>query len=203
MTELKEIENYVRESLKEDKSGHDYLHVMRVLKNALKISKNYPNADLEILSISCLLHDIAFKDRGVREHHLAGAKQAELILRNFHFPEDKIKKIKVVIEDHCGNISAPIRKNSELCIESKIMRDADNIDALGSIGIIRQIAFCTANKIPFFKSKEDIFNESVYGGMKEIITWADKMLTPEGKKIGEQRVPIMKDFLKQLEMEYL
>jgi uncharacterized protein len=200
---LRCIDNYVEACLKYDKSGHDYPHIMRVHNNIEDISPSYyPEADMEVLWAAGYLHDIAFKDGWVKNHHLVGARQAETILPRFGASDNQIRKIKMIIEDHVGMIGKPIRDNSELCIESKILRDADNLDALGSIGIIRQIAFGTANNIPYFISKEDGWDESIYGSMKEIITWADKMLTPRGKHLAEQRVPVMKEFIEQLEREY-
>jgi len=193
---LKEI---VEKGLKNDKSGHDYAHTLRVLENALLIVKSYPKVDYDVLVAACYLHDISYKEGFVKDHHLVGAKMALPILEEINFPEEKIKLVQIAIEDHVGNVAAPIRKNEELQIESKILRDADNIDALGEIGLQRQLAFCKEHNIPFFKSKEDKFNDSAYGGVKEIMTWADKMLTLEGKKIGKERTKVMKSFLKNIE----
>jgi len=197
------LESLVKESLKNDKSGHDYPHSARVFRNALSICKKYSGIDYDVLVASCWLHDIAFKDGLVKNHHLISAKQAPSFLKKVNFPYVKIKKVQIVIEDHVGQTIKPVRKNSQLSIESKILRDADNLDALGSIGLARQIAFCSANNIPYFISKEDCgFNKSVYCGVKELMTWPYKMLTPEAKKIAMKRLPVMAAFLKQLEKEY-
>jgi len=197
------LNRIVKEILKNDKSGHDYAHSIRVLKNAEEIVKSYRGTDLEVLTAACLLHDIAFKDGWVQNHHIIGAEQTPYFLEQVNFPYAKIKKVQIVIEDHVGQMVKPIRKNYELSIESKILRDADNIDALGSIGLIRMISFCAANNIPYFKLLNDGWDDSVYGGVKSLLSWADKMLTPEGKEIGESRLPVMRDFLKQLEKEHL
>lgn len=196
---LKNLESYVKESLKDDKSGHDYAHTKRVLKNAMQIAKNYPEADIEVLTAACWLHDIAFKRGFVRDHHLIGAKDAEEYLKASVFPVTKVAKVIMAIEDHVRKAAKPLRSDSELSTESKILNDADNLDALGKIGIKRQLDFCKANNIPLFLSKEDKFNQSAYGGFKEIITWADKMLTPEGKKLAQSRVKVMKEFVKKIE----
>jgi uncharacterized protein len=195
------LEEFVKESLKNDKTGHDYEHTKRVLRNALKIAKNYPNADVDVLTAGCLLHDIAFKDGFVKEHHIVGAKQAERILKEFGFPQENISRIKIIIEDHVGNVAKPLRENFQLSIESKILRDADNINALGEIGLKRMIAFCNSRNMPKFVSKKDGFNDSLYGGIKGLISWPDKMLTPEGKKLGKSKVKIMEAYMKTLEAE--
>lgn len=196
---ISKIDELVKEKLKNDKTGHDYAHTKRVLNNALKLLENYPEADKEILVVACLLHDIAYEDGPVRQHHLVGARKAEKILKNFNFPEEKIKKIFLAIEDHVGQTISPIRKNEELQIESKILRDADNIDALGENGLKRMIAFTKHQNIPDFISKEDGLDQSLYGNLKALLTWPEKMLTPEGKSLGRQCLQPIKEFMKQLE----
>ena len=91
--DIKKLEEYVSEKLINDNTGHDWGHTRRVLKNALEIAKEYPETDLEILKISCLLHDIAFKDGFVEEHNIVGAKQSEEFLEGLNFPREKIQKI--------------------------------------------------------------------------------------------------------------
>jgi len=195
------LKRIVERGLKNDKSGHDYAHALRVLENALLIAKSYSGVDYDILVSACYLHDISCVDGFVKDHHLVSAKLALPILKKINFPDEKIKRVQIAIEDYVGNISQPIRKNKELQIESKILRDADNLDALSEIGIERQLAFCKSHGISLFKSKRDKFNDSAYGGIKEILKWANKMLTPEGKALGEKRIRVMKSFLKNIEKE--
>ncbi|MEK6885956.1 MAG: HD domain-containing protein [Nanoarchaeota archaeon] len=202
MDYIQKLDSIIREALKKDKSGHDYAHALRVLRNAEEIAANYQEVDSEVLTAACLLHDIAFEEGWVKDHHIVGAELAGPILEKIYFPKIKIKRVQIAIEDHVGNISEPIRENSELSIESKILRDADNIDALGEIGLQRAISFNTSANRSRFKSKNDGFQDSLYGAIKGMLTWSDKMLTPEGRRIGESRLPVMKDFLKQLEKEY-
>lgn len=197
---LIQIENHIKEALKNDKSGHDYEHSKRVLKNALKIAKSYSEADKEIIIAACWLHDIAFKEGFVKEHHKAGVEPARKILIELNFPKEKIEKVCKAVLYHAGNIQKEV-SDDQLTIEDKILRDADNIDAFGSIGLVRMISFCRDNSFPIFVSKEDRFDESIYGGVKGVIGWEKAMFTPEGKKIAKPRIKIMRDFLKKLEKE--
>jgi len=195
----KKIEQYAKESLKNDKSGHDYTHAKRVLRNALKISKSYPEVDKEVLIVACWLHDISYKRGVVKDHHLVGAKDSKKFLITLGFPEDKIAKVVRVIEDHVGNTSESIKRDEKLQIESKIVRDADNLDALGEEGIERAIKFNQSINRQEIVSLKDVFNDSLYGSLKEIVTWAGKMLTPEGRKMAQDRVDVMNVFLNKLE----
>jgi uncharacterized protein len=199
---LDKIKQYAEEALTKDKTGHDWEHIKRVYKNAILLVKSYPQTDIEILEASIYLHDIAFKDGFVKDHHVVGAKQAEEILEKFKFNKKKIPAVCKAIELHCGTLYGEICSIDEIPLEARILRDADNLDAVGGIGLIRMITFCNSQGFTMFKSKKDGLNESVYGGVKVMTSYPKKMLTPEGKTLCQDRVKIMKDFLKQLEEEF-
>lgn len=196
---LKKLDEYVKSNLKNDKSGHDYAHTKRVLENALEIAKSYPEADIAVLVTACWLHDIAYKRGFVQDHHLIGAKDAEEFLITSGFSKGKIVKVVMAIEDHVRKAAKPLRPDSEISLESKILCDADNLDALGEIGIKRAVKFNQSKNRPEIISLGDKFDDSLYGSLKEIISWADKMLTPEGKKMAPSKVKIMQAFIKKLE----
>ena len=48
---------FVKEYFKDDYSGHDYYHTLRVYKLAKQIAEK-ENADVELTSIMALLHDV-------------------------------------------------------------------------------------------------------------------------------------------------
>ena len=76
---------FIRNIFKDDHSGHDYFHTLRVYKMATRIAE-HENADLTIVQLAALLHDVddiklspetnANKDRAVaflREHSASEA----------------------------------------------------------------------------------------------------------------------------------
>lgn len=197
----KRLNEYVHESLKYDESGHDYEHIKRVLKNALAIAEKCLNVDYDVLVAACLLHDIANRDGKLIDHHLTSAGEAETIAPLIGFSELKTKKIKLAIEDHVSFAAAPFRLGG-MQIESRIIKDAHSLDNLGSFGLVKRISLTIKERIPIFKSKEDKANQSVYGHIKFLLDLPNKMLTEEGKRLAEQRVEILKEFLNGLEREY-
>lgn len=193
----KKLDRYVKASLKNDTTGHDYKHTKRVLKNCLLLVGKQP-VDREVLIASALLHDISYKNGYIKNHHLVGAKMAPKILAKMGFPAGKIKKVVLAIEDHVGNFMEPVRKNSQLQVESTILRDADNLDALGEIGVQRQKQFSKMQKVPNFISKDDKVNESLYGSLKFMLAWPDKMLTKQGRRLGRERLQPIKDYMQKI-----
>lgn len=112
---------------------HGPSHHVRVWKNAEKFGKK-KRVDMEILAASCLLHDIvAFNKVPIKDHDLKSAKIAKLILKNIHFPKDKIATVYQIISSH------RTKKNQEGGLEGDIMRAFDKVDAFGPLGVYRII----------------------------------------------------------------
>jgi HD superfamily phosphodiesterase len=89
-----------------------------------------------------------------------------------------------------------------LSIEAKIFYDADTLDALGAIGIIRMILFSENQKIPYFSSRGDKVDSSFYGNIKFLKNIEKNLMLPLTKKIAKKRMKIVKNLLKQIENEY-
>lgn len=100
-----------------------YDHVRYVVKNALELAKKY-EADMEIVELGALLHDIAIiLDEGpIEEHHIYGAKITEELLTKYNYPKDKIERVKKCILNHRG--SKDFQRNT---IEEEIIADSDVI----------------------------------------------------------------------------
>ena len=49
---------YARKLLGDNCGGHDLQHTLRVYSNALEIAKTEPDADLFVVSVAALLHDV-------------------------------------------------------------------------------------------------------------------------------------------------
>jgi uncharacterized protein len=196
----KRLNDYVKESLKYDENGHDYEHIKRVLKIALKIADSLSGVDYDILVASCLFHDIANRDGRLIDHHLASAEEAFAIAPLLGFSEEKARKIKIAIEDHVTFTNSPKRPLG-MQIESQILRDAHNLDNLGSFGLVKRIILASKDKIPIFESKNDNLNESIYGHIKFLTNLPGEMLTQEGRKMAEERVKILREFVAGIEKE--
>ena len=50
---------FVKDKLQNAEGGHDWFHIERVYKNAVKIAESEDNCNLEIVKLGALLHDIA------------------------------------------------------------------------------------------------------------------------------------------------
>ena len=114
---------------------HKTDHVLRVWARCRQIGQTM-NADQETLCAAALLHDLG-RHYGLEIHGQKSAELAEPILKRLDFPPQKIPAVLDAIAKH--DYTTP---NTERTTpESKILYDADKMDAFGAVGIQRHILF--------------------------------------------------------------
>lgn len=130
----------VRKRLEGEPTGHDWWHAYRVWQMAKRIGRE-ERADMFVVEVSALLHDIADYKFNHGDHSL-GPRVAGEILKSFGVADDIVSHVKSVIEA-CSFLKDEEGKLKKT-IEAKVVQDADRLDALGAIGIAR--AFATGAK---------------------------------------------------------
>jgi len=188
-------------------SCHEWEHTERVYNLAMKIGKK-ENADMEILGLSAILHDIARKEQdesnGKICHAERGAVLAKEILKRYGFKKEKIENVAHCIEAHrYRNDKIPGTK------EAKILYDADKLDAIGAIGIGRAFSFAGHIGAKIHNRNVDLKKTDAYSiddtayreYMVKLRHIKDKMLTTGGKKIAEERHKFMRNFFERLNKE--
>lgn len=111
-------------------------HIKYVLNNGIMLAKKY-RADLEIVELSCLLHDISLSSNyGTREeHHIYGAEIADKLLNKYDYPKERIELVKRCILNHRNN------NNVKNTIEEICVADADIISHFDNIPMIFSKAY--------------------------------------------------------------
>jgi uncharacterized protein len=120
-------------------AAHDTEHVYRVLNYALDIARHEPEADVDLLTAACLLHDIGraeqFADPSV-DHAACGAEKARRWLAANGRSERFSAEAGECIRTHRFRSDSPPRS-----VEAKILFDADKLEACGAMGIARTLAY--------------------------------------------------------------
>jgi uncharacterized protein len=123
-------------------------HLKYVVKNSLDLAREY-NADVEIVEIGAWLHDIArmLKVGTAADHHINGAKIAEELLKEFDYPDEKIKKVKDIVLHHRSSKNA--ENIEELCVaDADIISHYDNIlMSCSSIFGLNQMDLSTGRRV--------------------------------------------------------
>ena len=174
---------------------HGFPHVERVYNLCEQIGKK-SDADLLILKISALLHDI-----GRNKEKLGSSKynhaeiSAEMALKflnskKFEISQMEIKKIIHSIRAH--SFSNNIVPET---LEAKILSDADKLDALGAIGLYRTIGFTVKNHGGIYQVIKHLENK--------IMRLKDLLFLDISRKIAKERQEIILDFYNKIKKERL
>lgn len=207
MTVIQKIIEDTKTYFSDSRWSHDREHTQRVHKLCLHIWEK-EKADMEILEISAILHDIWRKHQDLSNWEICHAeKWAELareLLSKYDFDFKKIDQIVHCIETHRFRWTKI--PNSK---EAKILYDADKLDSIWAVGIWRSFLFAWEigaklhNKdVDINQTKEYSKDDTAYREyMVKLRKIKDKMLTKEWRNIAEERHNFMVDFFNRLNME--
>jgi uncharacterized protein len=202
-------------------SAHDMEHTIRVTNLARELAK-YEKADMEVIEIAALLHDIArvredSDKSGSIDHAELGAAMAEQILRDYKYPDRIIKNVV-----HCIKTHRFRGKNVPQTIEAKILFDADKLDAIGAVGIARAYMIAGERGETLYREvtdlgkykKENLVNGETTGRIKDISKHSvnleyetkfkkipERLFTKHAKKMAEERIKFMELFFDRLKKE--
>lgn len=167
---------------------HGFEHSQRVRNYALHLAKNQ-KADKLVIEISAYLHDIG---RGLEKeeyHTQTSAKLAKTFLLKHDLPEEKINKIIHCIETHSRK---KLYRKSPQTIEAKILYDADGLEMIGAVGLLR---------IALSAQVQNKDWNHVLKKAKWRLQIQDDFLTQTAKRIAKQRQKLLKIFIQQLMLE--
>lgn len=209
---INKTETYVMSVLGKEPTGHDWWHADRVRKLALHIAKHVPNADLQIVELAALLHDIAdWKFHNDNEEIGPQTARRWLVSLN-NVPELLIAAICDIIK----NISfkGATVNHATLTLEGQIVQDADRLDAMGAIGIARAFAFGGNKGHEIYNPDEEpIFHNSfaeyklrqassINHFHEKLLLLKDRMNTQTGRDIAKARHQYMLNFLQEFDAEW-
>ncbi|MFX1308792.1 MAG: HD domain-containing protein [Promethearchaeota archaeon] len=172
---------------------HGFLHVERVLYLCRQLGKKL-NANLLILEISAILHDIGrklkYESSSSKNHAELSAEMAFKFLTSYDF---KLSQENIDIIIHCIRSHSFSNNSNPQTLEAKILYDADKLDALGAIGLYRTIGFTIKNN----GNIVDVINHLE----EKILKLKDRLYLDISKRIAEKRQKIILDFYKEIKDE--
>lgn len=206
--ELDLIIEYLKHEYLGEATGHDWYHLDRVRKQALRIAREEQVSCTYIIELASLLHDVP-DEKFVEE--MEGKKKLDNILSRLSLTESEKSQLKSIIY----SISYKGGHEAELTsIEAKIVRDADRLDALGAIGIARTFAYGGRKGRSIYNpdveertnmSIEEYRNgdsSSIHHFYEKLLKLKDLMCTETGKALAEERHDFLLRFLEQFNREW-
>ena len=186
-------------------ASHDLGHFQRVAATAKKIaSLEESPVDLPVIIAAAYFHDIVCLPKNhpdVSQSSRLAAQKSREILEKFRFPTEKIASVCHAIEAH--SFSANILPQT---IEAKIIQDADRMEALGALGILR--TFYVSGRLgtaPYHPSdllgKEREIDDRSFAldhFFAKLFKLPALLQTNGGKTLAKERIEILNRFIREL-----
>lgn len=175
------IHQYVKD-LTSDRIASGYNHCYRVYHLAKELDDNY---DDDILFAACFLHDLC--GGSIPQRFLDSAIKAEQLLHEVGFAPEKINSVVESIKTHYPGGNPQLK-------EAKMLHDANLLDNLGAIGVIRLSigGFLWYN----LKNLSDIVNL-----MKEFRNKAEELYFPKARQLAKIKIKFMDALFEELKKE--
>jgi uncharacterized protein len=198
---LSEIEDWVRTTLMTGRMrAHGWFHTDRVRAN-IRILAHAEGVDAFQAEVAALLHDVGRAEPGPEtEHGIRSANLARPLLEALDLPDGEVQAIIHAIRWHNS-----LRADTPLLC---ILRDADMLDGLGAVGIMR--AFMSKSHLPPYNADEPFqdgkerwppgyCSDQVLGQM----AWYDRLNTDTARQMAKKRIEFMVLFIDQARDEIM
>jgi HD superfamily phosphodiesterase len=198
---LLEIEAWVRETLETSpQRAHGWPHTDRV-RRMIRILAGAEGVDPLLAELAALLHDVGRTEPGPEQEH--GARSAAAAVQHLQTLSLADQEQQAVL--HAIRWHNSTRADTALL---RILRDADMLDGLGAMGILR--AFMSKSHLPpydpaapFEEGRDrwppSFSSDQLLGQM----TWVNNLNTWRARQMAERRIALMNDFVAQARRELL
>jgi len=177
MTQIEEIERFVKPFYSKKDFMHDLSHVKRILKAAFFLSRKY-RVDNEILIYGAYFHGILHEKK----------REIVVFLKSKGFSEEKINRILQAAQSSRIRLKV-FEKPKPRTIEDKILHDAHLIEGGETFLIVKSLVTGTLRG-QTLEETIDYIENNIIGKFKCYL--------PEAQKIYERKEKFAKDFLKNL-----
>ncbi len=207
---IRRTEGFVRERLAGEASGHDWWHVDRVRRTALRLAEE-EGADRVVVELAALLHDVAdWKFHGGDD--AAGPALATSWLRSLGVGEDVVAHVAEIIAGLSfkgAGVPTPPRTT-----EGAVVQDADRLDAIGAIGVARAFAYGGFRGQPIYDPDVAVelhqtaerykrgAGSSVNHFHEKLLLLKDRLNTESARRIAAGRHRFLEEYLERFHAEW-
>ncbi|GIV62882.1 MAG: HD domain-containing protein [Chloroflexota bacterium] len=189
---------------------HGFDHIERVYRMAERLAQA-EGADVEIVRAAALLHDIEGShpaQNNRTDHHHQSADIAAEILRKEGWTEERIAAVQHCIRAHRYRD----QREPPATLEAKVLFDADKLDVLGAIGVVRVLGYALQSGQPAYAppsarflqtgEKESGEPHSAYHEfLFKLRRVKDRLFTPAARRIAEGRHAFLEAYFTRLMSE--
>jgi uncharacterized protein len=202
--------DFVRKELELGEKGHDWWHIERVRRNACQIAAGEA-VDLFVVELAALLHDIADSKFHDGDEEI-GPERATRFLNSLMVEPSVTEHVAAIIRNM--SFKGGNQVSDFTSAELQVVQDADRLDAMGAIGIARAFHYGGFKNrllydpavLPNLKMTKEEYKRSdaptINHFYEKLLLLKDRMNTPTGKALAEQRHIFMVQFLSEFEREW-
>lgn len=207
---LARTEAHVREAMSGEGTGHDWWHVHRVRRMALRLAAD-EGADPYVTELAALLHDIAdHKFHGGDE--TAGPRAARAWLEGAGADAATVRHVCAIVAGVSfkgAGVETPMPTP-----EGRVVQDADRLDAMGAIGIARAFAYGGSRGRPLhepgsapeahasFEAYQASTGATTRHFHEKLLLLGDRMHTAAARRVAEGRHRFMEEYLARFAAEW-
>lgn len=208
--QIQAVRQYTANQLATDQTGHGMDHIIRVVKMAQRIAQGEQIDDF-VPTIAAYLHDT------IDEKLVNNVEQAQAAVRDFlqsiELSPAQINQVMATIT----NISFAHTLDGQVQLSpvAQVVRDADWLDAIGAIGIMRAIYYGGAHGEKIYDPAihprthmtraqyRDLSQETIINHFDEKLFHIKKQLfTKTAQRIAEHRQQVMLDYVHEFKQEW-
>lgn len=202
------IKDYVCEITSQEFSGHDYLHLERVLQNAELLMQSEEGFKRDVIVTAVLLHDLI--DEKLTNNINEMIDEIRIKMREWGLTDDERAEVLDIITHM--SFAKNLEQHHVLNLDGEIVQDADRLDALGAIGIGRAFTYGGhANNLMYNPNEavRENMTSAEYRQHSTVINhFHEKLLKLEGemntataKKLAARRTAFMRFYLDEFTAE--
>lgn len=195
------IADGVRAHVADDSSGHALDHAWRVFLLGTRLADE-AGADAAVVQAAALTHDLhrSMGHDGEYVHPEETLPRVREILEAAGFPEALVPEVLHCVEVHDEYTFRDDARRAE-SVEAEVLRDADNLDAIGAVGIARTFAFTGVVGNPLWDPAGDEY--SGLGHFEDkLLHLVGEMHTDAARELAEERHAFLEEFKTRFEREW-
>jgi uncharacterized protein len=189
--------------------AHDLNHALRVALSMLQLAGEKAEEKLAFRDVvaAALCHDLVLVEKNSPQRAAASgyaAEAAQILLGDLDFAPEAIATIAEAIRDHSYSRGAVPQS-----LLGRLLQDADRLDALGAIGIMRTVSTSVRMGASYFHPEDPWATRRTLAQrqytidhfFEKLLRLEGTMCTDAGRAEAARRTRIMQDFLDELAQE--
>ena len=182
-------------------AGYRYYHSMRVAKTCESLAQYEQVENPRLLVLAGLFHDIGKSERIEQNGFLDGRQEADVLKGN----HEDYTLVRELLQRYLADlqpdqdldiVASYIAKNDTK--ESKLLKDADNLDEVGLVNVWKMFTYGGLKKISIKDTLDYYFEEDKPRLLKKI----DALMNFDiSKQMASERVQKVDEFLRNLDKE--